>query len=85
MLTNPLSLSLSIHLQMEQRFHHAMKYQPLSTQSIGTTGGTDSDVSGAMCDMACQTRWVISATTGTMADRSSWDTGSLATSRAPEE
>ena len=31
----------------EHRFHHAMKYQPLSTQSIGTTGGTDSDVSGA--------------------------------------
>lgn len=36
-----------------------MKYQP----SIGTpsaTAASESDASGAMCDMACQTRWVIS-------------------------
>lgn len=50
-----LALSAIVYLQMEQRFHHAMKYQA----SIGTTAPSESDASGAMCDMACQTRWVM--------------------------
>lgn len=67
-----LSIHLCSPLQMEHfhHHHHPLKYQhqhqqqyqhqqqslppPSSTQSVGTAA--ESDASGVMCDMACQTR-----------------------------